>query len=301
MSAAPPMRNVMSIDVEDYFHVAALAEAIDRSDWERMEYRAESSTDRLLQIFADHKIRATFFVLGWVARRSPGLVRKIQRAGHEVASHGMSHKLIYTQTPEEFAQETKDAKALLEDLLGAPVLGYRAATYSITRRSLWALDIIHDLGFRYDSSIFPIRHDLYGIPGSPIAPGEIETPSGARIVEFPISTVDVFGTRLPIAGGGYFRLFPYWLTRAGLRRVNQQERRPFVFYLHPWEVDPDQPVVQVGWRSRFRHYNNLKRTEERLIRLIREFDFATMQESLQGLGLLKTTSEAPRIAAGARA
>ncbi len=301
MSAAPHIRNVMSIDVEDYFHVAALAETIARSDWERMEYRAESSTDRLLQIFADRNVRATFFVLGWVARRSPGLVRKIQRAGHEVASHGMSHKLIYTQTPEEFAQETKDAKALLEDLLGAPVLGYRAATYSITRRSLWALDIIHDLGFLYDSSIFPIRHDLYGIPGSPIAPSEIETPSGARIVEFPISTVDVFGTRLPIAGGGYFRLFPYWVTRAGLRRVNQQERRPFVFYLHPWEVDPDQPVIQVGWRSRFRHYNNLKRTEERLIRLLQEFDFATMQESLQRLGLLKATSETSRIAVGAEA
>ncbi len=301
MSSAPHIRNVMSIDVEDYFHVAALAEAIDQRDWERMEYRAESSTDRLLQIFDDHKVRATFFVLGWVARRSPGLVRKIQRAGHEVASHGMSHRLIYTQTPEEFAQETKEAKELLEDLLGAPILGYRAATYSITRRSLWALDIIHDLGFRYDSSIFPIRHDLYGIPGSPIAPGEIDTPSGGRLVEFPISTVDVLGQRLPIAGGGYFRLFPYWLTRAGLRRVNQRERRPFVFYLHPWEVDPDQPVIQVGWRSRFRHYNNLKRTEERLIRLIREFDFTTMQESLQELGLLKTTSDAPRVAVGAGA
>ncbi len=301
MSSAPHIRNVMSIDVEDYFHVAALAEAIDQRDWERMEYRAESSTDRLLQIFDDHNVRATFFVLGWVARRSPGLVRKIQRAGHEVASHGMSHRLIYTQTPEEFAQETKEAKELLEDLLGAPILGYRAATYSITRRSLWALDIIHDLGFRYDSSIFPIRHDLYGIPGSPIAPGEIDTPSGGRLVEFPISTVDVLGQRLPIAGGGYFRLFPYWLTRAGLRRVNQRERRPFVFYLHPWEVDPDQPVIQVGWRSRFRHYNNLKRTEERLIRLIREFDFTTMQESLQELGLLKTTSNAPRVAVGAGA
>jgi polysaccharide deacetylase family protein (PEP-CTERM system associated) len=287
----------MSIDVEDYFHVAALAGAIDRGDWERMEYRAEGSTERLLQIFADHNLRATFFVLGWVARRSPHLVRKIQRAGHEIASHGMSHRLIYTQTPEEFAQETKDAKALLEDLLGAPVLGYRAATYSITQRSLWALDIIHDLGFRYDSSIFPIRHDLYGIPGSPTAPSEIETPSGARIVEFPISTVDWFGARVPIAGGGYFRLFPYWLTRAGLRRVNQQHRRPFVFYLHPWEVDPEQPVIQVGWRSRFRHYNNLRRTEERLIRLIREFDFTTMQESLQGMGLLEPEMNEPRIAA----
>jgi polysaccharide deacetylase family protein (PEP-CTERM system associated) len=292
----------MSIDVEDYFHVAALAGAIDRSDWDRMEYRAESSTDRLLQVFADENVRATFFVLGWVARRSPELVRKIHRAGHEVASHGMSHQLIYTQTPEEFARETKDAKSLLEDQLGEQVLGYRAATYSITRRSLWALDIIHELGFRYDSSIFPIRHDLYGIPGSPIAPAEIETPSGARIVEFPISTVGVFGTRQPIAGGGYFRLFPYWLTRAGLRRVNQQERRPFVFYLHPWEVDPDQPVVEVGWRSRFRHYNNLKRTEERLLRLVRDFEFGTMQECLQELGLLENAKpEPPRRVAGALA
>jgi polysaccharide deacetylase family protein (PEP-CTERM system associated) len=292
MSADFP--NVMSIDVEDYFHVAALASAIEPRHWDSMEYRAEASTDRLLQLFADRGVRATFFVLGWVAKRSPHLVKAIQRAGHEVASHGMSHQLIYKQTPEEFAQETRDAKALLEDQLGAPVLGYRAATYSITRRSMWALDIIHDLGFQYDSSIFPIRHDLYGVPDAPLAPGYVQTPRGRQMVEFPISTVELMGSRLPIAGGGYFRLFPYWLTRTGLRRVNAKHARPFVFYLHPWEVDPDQPVVEVPWRSRFRHYNNLSRTEGRLKRLLSDFKFTTMQAALEQLGLLTAPSPLPK-------
>jgi polysaccharide deacetylase family protein (PEP-CTERM system associated) len=285
------MRNVMTIDVEDYFHVAALAEAIDPGDWEKMEYRAECSTGRLLRLFADHDVHATFFVLGWVARHSPQLVREIRNAGHEVASHGMSHKLIYEQTPEEFARETSEAKSLLENLLGEPVHGYRAATYSITRRSLWALDIIHDLGFSYDSSIFPVHHDMYGIPDAPLEPGPISTPSGARLIEFPISTVELLGLRAPIAGGGYFRLFPYWVTRAGLRRINRHSHRPFVFYLHPWELDPNQPVIEVRWRSRFRHYRNLGRTEERLERLIREFHFTTMHESLRDLGLLPADEE----------
>jgi polysaccharide deacetylase family protein (PEP-CTERM system associated) len=276
----------MSIDVEDYFHVAALSQTIDRRDWDRLEYRAEASTTRLLGLFEEHGVRATFFVLGWVARRSPQLVLQIHRAGHEVASHGMSHQLIYTQTPKEFEQETKDAKALLEDIVGAPVLGYRAATYSITRRSLWALDILRELGFKYDSSIFPIHHDLYGIPGAPLAPGRIDTPSGAQIVEFPMTTVDWFGARVPIGGGGYFRLFPYWLTETGLRRVNEKTQRPFVFYLHPWEVDPQQPVIKVGWRSRFRHYNNLARTESRLRKLVQAFRFSTMQHVLHEMGLL---------------
>jgi polysaccharide deacetylase family protein (PEP-CTERM system associated) len=289
---SPSLHNVMSIDVEDYFHVAALADAVDPNRWDNMEYRAEASTHRLLELFADRDVKATFFVLGWVAKRSPSLVKEIQSAGHEVASHGMSHKLIYTQSPQEFAQETRAAKALLEDLLGAPVLGYRAATYSITSRSMWALDIIHELGFRYDSSIFPIRHDLYGVPGAAPAPSFIDTPSGNRIVEFPISTVELFGTRLPIAGGGYFRLFPYSMTKAGLRRVNQQHGRPFVFYLHPWEIDPDQPVIEVSWRSRFRHYNNLSRTESRLKRLLSDFNFTTMRASLESMDLLPVATPA---------
>lgn len=276
----------MTIDVEDYFHVAALANSIRRDDWEHLEYRAEASTRRLLDLFGKKGISATFFVLGWVAKRSPGLVKEIARAGHEVASHGMSHQLVYSQSPGEFERETRDAKSLLEDIVGEPVLGYRAATYSITRRSLWALDILKELGFQYDSSIFPVRHDYYGIPDASQEPGPIATPNGERIVEFPISTVKLCGVRIPVAGGGYFRLFPFWLTRAGLSKLNDVHRRSFVFYLHPWEVDPEQPRVKAGWRSTFRHYTNLTQTEPRLTRLIDEFKFAPMREVLRTLGLL---------------
>ncbi len=250
------------------------------------EYRAEASTQRLLGLFEEAGIKATFFVLGWVAHRSPRLVRQIQAAGHEIASHGWSHKLVFNQTPEEFRRETADSKALLEDITGAPVLGYRASTYSITNRSLWALDVLCELGFRYDSSIFPIRHDVYGIPDAPQRPGIIQAPGGASITEFPMSTARVAGVRLPVSGGGYFRLLPYWLTCMGLRTLNQDEKRPFVFYLHPWEVDPGQPSIKVKLLSRLRHYTNLSRTEQRLRRLMGEFRFAPMRDVLVDLGLL---------------
>jgi polysaccharide deacetylase family protein (PEP-CTERM system associated) len=276
----------MTVDVEDYFHVSALANSIDRSNWDQMEYRAEASTRRLLDLFEESNIHATFFVLGWVARRSPELIREIARRGHEVASHGMSHKLVYNQTPEEFSRETYESKALLEDLIGVPVLGYRASTYSITRRSLWALDILSEAGFTYDSSIFPIRHDLYGIPDAPQVPSLIATPKGASIVEFPMSTAPMFGMRVPVSGGGYFRLLPYWLTRAGLRKLNGELQRPFIFYLHPWEVDPDQPRVRTSWKSRLRHYTNLNRCEVRLRRLIGEFRFGRVRDVLTDAALL---------------
>jgi polysaccharide deacetylase family protein (PEP-CTERM system associated) len=270
----------MTVDVEDYFHVAALAQSIDRSQWSSMEYRAEQSTQRLLRVFERAGIKATFFVLGWVAKRSPQLVREIHRAGHEIASHGMSHKLVFDQTPEEFASETYESKALLEDITGERVLGYRASTYSITRRSLWALDILHEAGFAYDSSIFPIRHDTYGIPDAPVTPGRISTPKGASILEFPMSTAPMLGLKIPVSGGGYFRLLPYWLTRRGLMTLNRLER-PFIFYLHPWEVDPEQPRIRAGWKSRLRHYTNLDRCEARLCRLIEEFRFAPVREVLR--------------------
>jgi polysaccharide deacetylase family protein (PEP-CTERM system associated) len=290
--------NAMTVDVEDYFHVAALAGSIDRASWNDMEYRAEASTRRLLDLFAASGIKATFFVLGWVARRSPQLIREISAQGHEVASHGMSHKLVYNQTPEEFRAETIESKALLEDTIGAPVLGYRASTYSITKRSLWALDILVEAGFRYDSSIFPIRHDLYGIPDAPVAPSRIQTPKGASIVEFPMSTAPMLGGRLPVSGGGYFRLLPYWLTRHGLRKLNDELSRPFIFYLHPWEVDPDQPRVRTNWKSRLRHYTNLHRTEARLRRLIGEFKFGPVREVLSMRGL-PVTERAPQVAQAA--
>lgn len=281
-----PLRNAMTVDVEDYFHVAALAEAIRRDDWSSMEYRADANTHKLLQLFADKGIKATFFILGWVAQRSPELIRTIHAAGHEIACHGMSHQLVYRQTPQDFLQETRDSKALLEDLTGAPVHGYRAASWSITKQSLWALDVIHDLGFEYDSSIFPIRHDRYGIVDAPLRPGVMATPSGGKLVEFPPSTATMLGVRVPVAGGGYFRLLPYWLTRMGLRQINRDLHQSFIFYLHPWEVDPEQPRVRVGWLSRFRHYTNLRKTHDRLQRLIEEFRFTTVRNVLADAGLL---------------
>jgi polysaccharide deacetylase family protein (PEP-CTERM system associated) len=289
--AQPAVIIAMSVDVEDYFHVAALARAIDRNRWSEMEYRAEVSTHRLLDLFDEFQVKSTFFVLGWVARRSPGLIREIHQRGHEVASHGMSHLLVYNQTPQEFAAETRESKTLLEEIIGAPVLGYRASTYSITKRSLWALDILKETGFLYDSSIFPIRHDLYGIPDAPQVPSRIGTPKGSSIVEFPMSTAQILGARLPVSGGGYFRLLPYWLTRLGLRKLNLTLGRPFIFYLHPWEVDPDQPRVRTSLKSRVRHYTNLARTEPRLRRLIGEFRFAPVRDVLAAQRLLAATAD----------
>jgi len=272
--------NAMTIDVEDYFHVSALAESIDRKDWSAMEYRAEQSTTRLLEMFEQYNVQATFFVLGWVTQRSPQLVRRIHAAGHEIACHGLTHELVYRQTPEVFRTETRDSKAMLEDLIGAPVLGYRAASYSITAQSLWALDILCELGFTYDSSIFPISHDRYGIPGASTRPGRIRSPNGSQIVEFPLTTRKVLGARVPVAGGGYFRLLPYWFTRWALQGVNEDDQMPFVFYLHPWEIDPEQPRVRASLLSRFRHYNNLEVCEQRLRSLMRDFRFTTMRKLL---------------------
>jgi polysaccharide deacetylase family protein (PEP-CTERM system associated) len=198
----------------------------------------------------------------------------------------MSHLLVYNQTPAEFSDETRESKAMLEDIIGVPVLGYRASTYSITNRSLWALDVLLDAGFMYDSSIFPIRHDLYGIPGAAKMPGPIQTPGGRQIVEFPMSTANFFGVTTPVAGGGYFRLLPYWLTRSGLRQLNRQNK-PFVFYLHPWELDPGQPRVRASLKSRMRHYTNLHRTEGRLRRLLGEFRVETVREVLRSHNLLQ--------------
>jgi len=278
--------NAMTVDVEDYFHVAALAGSIPRERWDAMPYRVESSTQRLLDLFERRGIRATFFVLGWVAERSPGLVRRIAAAGHEIACHGQSHQLVYSQSPELFREETLRSKRHLEDVLGRAVRGYRAASYSVTRNSLWALDIILDAGFEYDSSVAPIRHDLYGLPDAPLRPTRMPAPSGRMLVEFPLSTARFAGVRVPVAGGGYFRLLPYGITRAGMRQINRRERSPFAFYLHPWEVDPGQPRVPAPLKSRFRHYTNLDGCEGRLERLTAEFRFGRMDEVLASLGLL---------------
>lgn len=293
------MLNALTIDVEDYFHVAALASSIKRSDWERCESRVERNTQRLLRLFAEHQLQATFFVLGWVAERLPGLVREIAAAGHEIASHGYSHELVYRQTPEEFREETRRSKELLEDQVQRPVDGYRAASYSITQESIWALDILAELGFVWDSSIFPVRHDRYGMPGAPRWPHHLQTPAGHSLVEFPLSTWQLGRYRLPIAGGGYFRLYPYPLSRTGLASINR-EGRPFIFYLHPWEIDPDQPRVKTNWLSAFRHYNNLDQCEPRLRRLLQDFRFTTVSRVLNDLDLLALQEEEQSVAAHAK-
>jgi len=278
--------NALTVDVEDYFHVAALAPSIHRDSWISRESRVVGNTQKLLAIFEEFDVRGTFFVLGWVAERYPQLVRDIAAHGHEIACHGYSHRLVYEQSPQEFYQETHRAKNLLQEITGSAVLGYRAASYSIVRESLWALDILVELGFVYDSSIFPVRHDRYGIHDAERAPHRMATPTGKYIVEWPLATARILGFRLPVAGGGYFRLFPYGLSRWGLASINRRELRPFVFYLHPWEIDPAQPRVSASWLSRFRHYTNLGKCEERLRRLLAEFRFSTARDGLAQLGLL---------------
>jgi len=271
-----PIVNAMSIDVEDYFHVSVFDGIVPRSSWEQMESRVVRNTHRLLEIFDEYEVKSTFFVLGWVGERHPELIKHIAEAGHEVASHGYAHRLVYDQTRAAFRADVQRAKALLEDACGRPVHGYRAPSYSVTPKSLWALDVLIEEGYKYDSSIFPIRHDRYGIPVSDRRPYRIDREAGS-LIEIPGSTTQ-FGTlNLPVAGGGYFRILPYWWTRWGIARVNEQEHRPAVFYLHPWEIDPDQPRLHAGRLGRFRHYRNLHDTESRLRQLLSDFRFDTMQ------------------------
>lgn len=382
--------NYLTIDVEDYFQVHAFSTVISPAEWDRYECRVEKNTYRILDLLdgvssqelevrnqnfftssrstvnSDRKtIKATFFILGWIAERYPQLVKEIHARGHEIASHGYGHKVIYEQSREQFREDVRRSKQLLEDLIAEEVLGYRAPTYSIIDKTLWALQILREEGYRYDSSIFPIRHDYYGMPHCPRFPfiwnldaptpsiaslfpevdaigqhstfdiqnsklkiqnwspsheqsatnhgprtthnrqrttdnGQRSTPCASQHVslpasshpsflaswpssylfEFPLSTLNLFGQRLPIAGGGYFRLFPYWLTHWALNRVNNVERQPFIFYLHPWEMDPDQPRLNhVSILSRFRHYNNLHKTKHRFARLLQDFSFTSILDA----------------------
>ena len=277
--------NAMSIDVEDYFHVSVFDGIVPRSKWADMESRVCRNTERLLGIFDEFSVRSTFFVLGWVAERFPHLVKEIADRGHEIASHGYAHRLVYDQTPAAFRDDVRRAKSLLEDASGVAVVGYRAPSYSITPRSLWALDILIEEGYGYDASIFPIRHDRYGIPVSPREPFRIDRKSGT-IVEVPGSTVRVGPMNMPVAGGGYFRIFPYAWTRWGINRLNSIDRRSAVFYLHPWEIDPEQPRLSAGALSRFRHYRNLAKTETRLRALLETFRFGTVRELLEIRGFM---------------
>ena len=281
----PKIRHAMTVDVEDYYHVAAFAKVIDTQKWADYPSRVERNTQILLELFQRKQIRATFFVLGWVAERYPTIVKRIAEQGHEVASHGYSHQLVYSQSPEAFKEETYKSKVLLEDLIQQPVLGYRAASYSITAQSLWALEILTELGFTWDSSIFPIRHDRYGILNSPEQPYQIITQSG-KLTEFPLTTAKVLGLSIPAAGGGYFRQYPYWVSKYLFNRASLNQTRPQIFYLHPWEIDEHQPrVAGAGWFSNFRHYTNIKRCLPRLERLLDDFPFCSVSESLANVDI----------------
>ena len=278
--------NAMSIDVEDYFQVSAFARVIDPKDWSNHESRVERNTQRILTLLEEHNYKATFFVLGWVAERYPKLVKDIAALGHEIACHGYSHQLIYKQTEQVFREETFKSKKILEEITQTEINGYRAASYSITKNSLWALDTLIEAGFKYDSSIFPIRHDRYGIPDAKPLPHMLTAPNGKQILEFPLSKTNWFGLDLPIAGGGYFRLLPYFVTKAGIKKLTRNFDQPYIFYLHPWEVDPQQPRIEASWLSKFRHYRNLDQCEFRLRKLMGDFKFTTVADVLANLGLL---------------
>ncbi len=280
------MNNALTFDVEEYFHAEAFAGLLRPEEWPKLESRVVDTTQRLLDILDYAGTQATFFVLGWVAERHPALVREIDERGHEVACHGYAHRMIHRQTPQEFAEDILRAKATLEATVGTAIVGYRAPTFSVLRRTLWSLDVLAEAGFRYDSSIFPIRHDRYGIPGAPRFPYRVRTPNGAEMAELPLSTATVLGWRLPVAGGGYFRLAPYRLTRRAIRRLNEVEGQPAVVYLHPWEIDVAQPRLRVGWLTRLRHSVNVEKTETKLRRLLAEFSFAPAADVLAQAGVL---------------
>jgi len=278
--------NAFTVDVEDYFQVEAFSQVIDRATWDKFSCRVEKNTDSILELLDEADVKGTFFVLGWIARRYPNLIRRISDMGHEIASHGMSHQLIYKQDYNVFKQETTESKLLLEDISQQPVNGYRAATYSITNKSLWALDILCELGFKYDSSIFPILHDRYGIRDIRPEPHVLTTEKNNKIVEFPISVYKNRLFNLPISGGGYFRLYPYLFTKYMLKKLNN-DKKEFIFYIHPWEIDNEQPRIRGIKRStKFRHYNNIGRCRNRLEKLLRDFKFTTVSEVLGDLNLL---------------
>lgn len=281
--------HALTIDVEDYYHVSALASVIKPSDWKSWPSRVDSNTRKLLDLFDEHSVKGTFFILGSVAEEHPQLIKEISNRGHELASHGYSHQLVYSQTPETFREETRVSKEIIENLSGQKVSGYRAASYSITRKSLWALDILGELGFTWDSSIFPVIHDRYGIPSSPKTPYKILTENNHTITEYPLTSASVLGYRLPAAGGGYFRLFPYRFFQWLFKQASLETQSGCMFYLHPWEIDADQPKVKgLSQLSQFRHYNNLDKCYNRLEKLLNHFKFSTVQKSLSNNAALST-------------
>jgi polysaccharide deacetylase family protein (PEP-CTERM system associated) len=284
--------NAFTIDVEDYYQVSGFEDFISRDRWAQYESRVASNTGRMLSLLDRHGVKATFFVLGWVGNRYPQLVRDIHKAGHEIASHGYWHRLIYNQTPDEFRNDIRLSRKVLEDIIGQRVFIYRAPSFSITKRSSWALEILVEEGFAIDSSIFPIYHDRYGIPGAKTFPHQINTSAGT-IWEFPPSVVRFAGQNMPVSGGGYFRLFPLFWTMWCLKRIENSTGQPFIMYVHPWEIDPDQPRFNNASRkSRFRHYFNLRTTMQKLNALLPKFRFGTVSEVIGNCSIRQGLSHA---------
>ena len=273
--SATLIRNAMTIDVEDYFQVSAFAPHISRDSWDHLPCRVERNIERILALLDEQNVKATFFTLGWIAERYPQLVRNIIDNGHELASHGYNHLRVSDLSPDEFREDIIRSKKLLEDLGGQSVIGYRAPSFSIGKRNLWALDTLQEAGYRYSSSIYPIQHDHYGMPDAPRFKFKHGGQSG--LVELPPTTVNLFGRNFPASGGGYFRLFPYSFSRWLMKRVNHTDGQPCIFYFHPWEIDHEQPRQKnIGMKTRFRHYVNLERTESRIRSLLRDFQWGRM-------------------------
>ena len=271
--------HAMTCDVEDYFQVSAFNDHVRRSDWDNFECRIPRNIDLILNRFSDSGTKATFFTLGWVAQKYPEVVRRIADAGHEIASHGMQHTRVWQQSRDEFHEDVVSTRKLLEDVSGQPVIGYRAASWSIDGRTLWAYDVLAEAGYRYSSSIYPIAHDHFGDPDAPIAPHIV---GNTGLLEIPASTARVFGRNIPAGGGGYFRLFPLWFSKFLIHRIEVAER-PYVFYFHPWEIDPNQPRIKdIPTKSRFRHYVNLGKFESRLSQMLQEFDWNRMDRIFLG-------------------
>lgn len=271
----PAVKNAFTVDVEDYFQVEAFKSTIGFESWSSWPARVQQNTGRVLDLLRETNAKATFFVLGWVAERYPNLVRRIASEGHEVASHGYAHRTIHSMSSAEFRDDLRRSKGILENCSGAPVTGFRAPTFSITRATWWAYDVLQEEGFLYSSSIYPIAHDLYGIPNAPRTPFH---PLGAGgILEIPIATIRLFNRNGPCGGGGYFRLLPYFFSRWCISRTNGREGQPCVFYCHPWEFDPDQPRMHsISTASKFRHYVNIARMEQRIARLLQDFSWTRM-------------------------
>ena len=274
--ASEIITNAMTVDVEDYFQVSAFEKHIDKSQWDSLPHRVADNTSRILDLFAAHQVKATFFTLAWVAERYPDLIRRIVAEGHELASHGYQHIRVTAQTPEQFRADIKKTKQILEDISGQTIIGYRAASYSIGAKNLWALQVLEEEGHLYSSSIYPVKHDLYGMPSAPRFAFHPENTQD--LLEIPITTLKVLNKNIPCGGGGFFRLYPYQFSKLAYQYLNSSEKQAGIFYFHPWEIDPDQPRQQnLPFKSQFRHYLNLHRVENRLNNLLKDFAWDTMQ------------------------